>query len=141
MLTEATDPSSSESTLSPDSILPSTNDKRSIDENDQPHMSKRLRSSCSQASSSSSSNTTIVVKWIPPSQQCVTQLHTQSPSLFHFTRCLINNIISSTDHYLTDEHFRWLHSTLNLFNSDHNNEKFDVLIQTAYEAAKRNLVR
>jgi hypothetical protein len=139
MLTETMEPLStsslSEPTLSPDSILPSTNDKRSIDENDEPHLSKRLRSSCSQAS-----NTTTVVKWIPPSKQSVTRLQTQSSSLFQFTVFLISNILSSTDNHLTDEHSRWLHSILNLYDPDYNNETTDVLIQTASKVAKINLV-
>jgi len=127
---------SSESTSSPNSIIPSTSDKRSIDENDEPHISKRLRSSCSQAS-----NTTTVVKWIPPSKQLITHLQSQSSSLFQFTLSLINTILPSTDNHLTHEHSRWLHSTLNLYGHTDNNEKINVLIETACKVVKINLVR
>jgi hypothetical protein len=124
---------------SPNSIVPSTSDKRLIDENDEPHISKRLRSSCSQASNSS--NTTTIIKWIPPSKQFVTHLYSQSSSLFQFTLSLIRTIFSSTDNHLTDEHSRWLHSTLNLYGHNVNNEKNHVLIEKACKVAKISLVR
>jgi len=130
---------SSELVPSPNPIIPSTSDKRSIDENDEPHISKRLRSSCSQASNSS--NTTTIIKWIPPSKQFVINLQSQSASLFQFTLSLIRTIFSSTDNHLTDEHSRWLHSTLNLYGHNDNNEKINVLIETACKVAKLNLVR
>jgi hypothetical protein len=102
-------PSISEPTPSTNSIIPSTSDKRSIDENDEPHISKRLRSSCSQASNSS--NTTTVIKWTPPSKQHVTRLQSQATSLFQFAVSLVNIIDPSTDN-LTIEHENWLHSNL-----------------------------
>jgi hypothetical protein len=130
---------SSEPIPSPNPIVLSTNDKRSMDENDEPHISKRLRSSFSQTSNSS--NTTTIVKWIPPSKQRITCLQSQSGSLFQFTLSLVNTIFLSTDNHLTDEHTRWLHSTLNSYGHNYNNDKINVLIETAYKVAKLNLVR
>ncbi|CAF0979301.1 unnamed protein product [Rotaria sp. Silwood1] len=135
---------SSEPTPSTNSIIPSTSDKRSIDENDQPHIAKRLRSSCSQASNNVNTTTTTTttgIKWIPPSKQLVTHLQSQSSSLFQFTLSLIHTIFTSTDNHLTDEHSRWLHSTLNLYDHNYNSEKINVLIETACKVAKISLVR
>ncbi|CAF2592883.1 unnamed protein product [Rotaria sp. Silwood2] len=134
---------SSEPIPSTNSIIPSTSDKRSIDENDEPHIAKRLRSSCSQASNSSNTTTTTTtaIKWIPPSKQLVIHLQAQSSSLFQFTLSLIHTIFTSTDNHLTDEHSRWLHSTLNLYDHNYNSEKINVLIETACKVAKISLVR
>jgi len=125
-LNETLDSTSSESISSPDSIIPSTSDKRSIDENDEPHISKRLRSS----------SITTVVKWIPPSEELVIHLQSQSSSLYQFTSSLVNTILPSTDNDLTDEHSRWLHSTLNLYGHTDNNEKINCLIETACKSRK-----
>jgi hypothetical protein len=126
--------SSSESISSPNPILPSTIDKRSIDENAVPHVSKRLRSSCSQ-----SSNITTIIKWIPPSNELVRDLQSRSSSLFQFTLSLVNTILSSTVTHLTDEHSRWLHSTLYLYDPNYNNNKLHLLIETAWKIAQSNL--
>ncbi|CAF4382312.1 unnamed protein product [Rotaria socialis] len=134
-------PTSSEpiSATNTNSSSPSTTDKRSIDENGEPHISKRLRSSYSQAIDNT--NATTMVKWIPPSKQLVTNLQAQSSSLFQFTLSLIHTIINSTDNQITNEHSRWLHSTLNLYGHNYNNEKINVLIETACKVAKISLVR
>jgi len=121
-------------------IVPSTSDKRSIDENDEPHISKRLRSSCSQASNSSN-NPPIISKWIPPSKQLVENLQSRSESLFQFILSLVRTICPSTDNHLTDEHSRWLHSTLDSYGYNYNSEKLNVVIETAYIATKLDLVR
>ncbi|CAF1497847.1 unnamed protein product [Rotaria magnacalcarata] len=134
-------PTSSESisATTTNSSSPSTSDKRSIDENGEPHISKRLRSSYSQVTDNT--NATTMVKWTPPSKQLVTNLQAQSSSLFQFTLSLIHTIINSTDNQITNEHSRWLHSTLNLYGHNYNNEKINVLIETACKVAKISLVR
>ncbi|CAF3708171.1 unnamed protein product [Adineta steineri] len=119
--------------------LPSTSDKRTIDENDGPQATKRLRASSSQASNNC--NSTTIIKWIPPSNQLITHLQSQSSSLFQFILALIQTIISSADNQLTDEHSRWLYSTLDLYDHNYNNEKINILIETACKVAKINFVR
>ena len=115
-------------------LVPSSSEKRSIDENDQPHISKRLRSTCSQSSTS-----IIDVKWIPPSKQLITHLQSQCSSLFQFTRSLINTILPSTDLHLTVEHSRWLHSTISSYTDDSNPQKIDLLIETACQTRVRSI--
>lgn len=128
---------SAESIPCTNSHVSSTSDKRSIDENDEPHISKRLRSSCTPTIN----HTTTVLKWNPPSKQIVSHLQSQSSSLFQFTLSLIRTIITSTDNQLTEEHSRWLHLTLNLYDHNYNSDKINVLIETACKVAKISLVR
>jgi hypothetical protein len=116
--------------------IPSISDKRSGDENDEPRSVKRLRSSFLQ-----SDNSTTMIKWIPPSKQFVTSLHTQSSSLFQFILLLIHTILTSSDNHLTDEHCRWLHSTVHLYEQNYNIDKLSILIETACKVVKTNLVR
>jgi hypothetical protein len=127
---------SSEPVSSPSPIPTTTNDKRSIDENDEPHLPKRLRSSCSQSSP------TTMNQWIPPSKQFVTNIQSQSTSLFQFTLSLVHTIYSSIDdHLLTEEHLHWLHSALNSYGHNYNPVKINLLIETASLVAKISLVR
>jgi hypothetical protein len=123
--------------------LTSTGDKRSIDEHDELHLSKRLRSSSSHTSQSPTSinTTTAMIKWVPPSKHSVTRLQSQSSSLFQFILSLIHMILTSIDHQLTDEHSRWLHSTVNLYGHHYNRDKINLLIETACKVAKINFVR
>jgi hypothetical protein len=135
---------SSEQILSTNSIptpttITTAGDKRSSDENDGPHISKRLRSSCSQTSNGS--NITTVVKWIPPTKCLVTRLQSQSSSLFQFILSLIHTIFPSTDNHLTDEHTHWLHSTISLYGHNNNIDKINILIETACKVEKINFVR
>ncbi len=127
---------SSETDPSLDPIAPTASEKRSIDENAEPHLSKRLRSSSSQVSPS-----TTDTQWIPPSKQLVIQLQSQASSLLQFTLFLIESILSSADSDLTEEYSRWLHSTILSYDPHSNNDKIDLLIQAAWKAAKMNLVR
>jgi len=103
------------------------NDKRSTDENDEPRSSKRLRSS--------------IIQWIPPSKQFITNTQSQSSSLFQFVLSLIRTIIISTESFLTDEHYHWLHRTINQYDSNYNIDKLNILIETACIVAKLHLVR
>lgn len=112
----------------------SNSDKRAIDENAQPSLTKRLRSSYSQSNNSLTTNT--VLKWIPPSKQLVRRLQSQSSSLLQFISSLLEIILPSIDHPLTDEHSHWLHSTINSSDYEYNHEKIDLLITTAYRASK-----
>jgi len=109
----------------------STNDKRLSDENDQPRSSKRHRASCSRP----------ILQWIPPSKQSVTNLQSQSSSLFQFILSLVHTILTSSELHLTDEHYRWLHTTTNQYDSNYNIDKLNLLIETACIVAKRDLVR
>lgn len=126
----STPSSSSESDL----VVSSNNDKRAIDENDQPSLTKRLRSS-------HSLTTNTVVKWIPPSKQLVRRLQSQSSSIFQLISSLLELILPSIDHSLTDEHSRWLHTTINASDEEYNHEKIDLLITTAYEATKSGQIQ
>ena len=120
-----------------------TGDKRSTDENDEPHLSKRLRSSSLPGDQSPATTTTsaTMMRWIPPSKQSVTRLQCQSSSLFQFVLSLMPTILSSTEDQLTDEHSRWLHTTVNLYGHQYNAEKINLLIETACKVAKINFVR
>jgi hypothetical protein len=108
----------------------SMNDKRSSNENDEPRSSKRLRSSFSQT-----------IQWIPPSKQLVIHLQSQTESLFQFILSLVYTILTSSETHLTDEHYRWLHTTINHYDSNYNIDKLNILIETACIVAKRYLVR
>ena len=118
-----------------------TGDKRSTDENDEPHLSKRLRSSSLQVEQSPTTTMTTATTWIPPSKQLVTRLQSQSSSLFQFLLSLIHTILSSAADQLTDDHSRWLHSTVNLYGHQYSTEKINLLIETACKVAKINFVR
>ena len=136
-------PSSSTSSSSSTSIISNSNptafntiEKRSIDENDQPRLSKRLRSSCTQVTTAPGT-----VSWIPPSKQLVTRIQSQSSSLFQFILLLIRTILTSSDDRLTDEHSRWLHSTVKSYDDQCNTEKINLLIETACKVAQISFVR
>ena len=113
------------------------NDKRAIDENDQPSLTKRLRSS----HTVNPLTTNTIVKWIPPSKQLVRRVQSQSSSIFQLISSLLELILPSTDHSLTDEHSRWLHTTINASDDEYNHEKIDLLITTAYEATKSGQIQ
>lgn len=122
------------STLESDLVVSSSNDKRAIDENDQPTRTKRLRSS-------NPLTTNTVVKWIPPSKQLVRRIQSQSSSIFQLISSLLELILPSNEHSLTDEHSRWLHTTINTSDYEYNHEKIDLLIATAYEATKSRQIQ
>ncbi len=110
-----------------ETISISTNEKRSSDENDEPRSFKRLRPSTSQ--------------WIPPSKQLVSNLQSQSTSLFQFTLSMVQTILTSSESSLTDEHYHWLYTTIQQYDSNSNIDKLNVLIETACIVAKNDLVR
>ncbi len=112
--------------------LNSFNDKRSYNENDQPRSSKRLRSS--------SPLPLQTIQWIPPSKNFVTHIQFQSSSLFQFILTLVNTILKSSESNLTDEHYQWLYTTINHYDSNYNVDKLNVLIETACIVVKRGLV-
>jgi hypothetical protein len=116
----------------------STIDKRSSDENDEPRSFKRLRSSCSQ---SNDSQTMTTLPWIPPSKQQISRLQSQSSSLFQFVLLLVHTILTASQQHLTDEQYRWLHSTVHLYDEHSDSQKLDILIETACTVVKTNLVR
>jgi hypothetical protein len=135
-------PSTESSPSSSSSSVLVTGDKRSMDENDGSHLSKRLRSSSLHVDQSpATTTTTSMTRWIPPSKQSVTRLQSQSSSLFQFVLSLMPTILSSTEDQLTVEHSRWLHSTVNLYGHQYNTEKINLLIETACKVAKINFVR
>ncbi|CAF0723215.1 unnamed protein product [Adineta ricciae] len=114
------------------SITSSSTDKRTLDENDQSNSTKRLRSS--------STNSTIVKKWIP-SKQSVANIEFQSTSLFQFILSLISEILPSINCQFTDEHSRWIHSTLNLYGYYDDCDRHNFLIDIACKVAKLDRVR
>lgn len=114
-----------------------TGDKRSMDDQDESHLSKRLRSSCPTTTTTIQST----INWIPPSKQLVTRLHKQSSSIFQFILSLIQTIIVTTDQILTDEHSRWLHATVNHYEDEYNFDKIHLTIETALKVVKIDLVR
>lgn len=122
----------------PASASSSSGDKRSMEDQDESHHSKRLRSSCPTTNPSTVQS---VLQWIPPSKQLVTHLQSQSSSLFQFLLALIQTIFNSTDEPLTAEHSRWLHSTVNLYGEEYNVDKINLMIETACKVAKINFVR
>ena len=111
-------------------------DKRPNDENNEINSSKRLRKS----SSSQSMNSITIIPWIPPSTHLVTHLQSQSSSLFQFILSLVHIILTSSITHLTDEHFQWLHTTINLYDYHYNIDKLNLLIETACIVAKRDLI-
>jgi hypothetical protein len=115
----------------------SINDKRPGDENDEPPSSKRLRLSCSQSTNPTTNNN----QWIPPSKQLVTHLQSQSSSIFQFILSLVHTILTPSECHLTDEHCRWLHTSVNLYDHNYNIDKLNLLIETACIVAKTDLVR
>ena len=106
---------------------PISNPKRSTDENDHPHPSKRHRSTN--------------LAWIPPSKYEVDHFHIQSSSLFQFILSLLHTIIPSSEFHLTNEHYHWLHQTINHYHSNSNVDKLNLLIDTACMVVKNDLVR
>ncbi|UJR27984.1 hypothetical protein I4U23_009242 [Adineta vaga] len=126
-------------TMSNIPIVPSVADKRPSDENDEPHASKRLRSSCSQSNHPSS--TMSIIQWNPPSKQSLILLQSQSLSLFQFVLSLVRTILISSENSLTDEHYQWLQTTVNQYDSNCNSDKLNLIIQVACMVTKSNLVR
>jgi hypothetical protein len=106
------------------------NDKRLTNENEQPRSSKRHRLSSLQT-----------IQWIPPSKQLVIHLQSQSSSIFQFILSLVHTILISSEIHLTDEHYHWLHTTINHYDSNYNIDKLNLLIETACIVAKSDLVR
>ena len=118
----------------------SNTDKRPNDENDEINSSKRLRkSSSSQSMNSTTITTSNIIPWIPPSKHLVKHLQSQSSSLFQFILSLVHVILTSSITHLTDEHFHWLHTTINLYDYHYNIDKLNLLIETACIVAKRDL--
>lgn len=117
-------------------ILRTTNkiqEKRSIDENEKPKSTKRFRTSLKNGTNNEQTS-----DWNPPSKEIVDQLQIQSSSLFQFILSLVRTIFDSNDDRLTDEQFLWLKSTANAFGHQYNNEKVQVLIETACQVTKIN---
>ncbi|CAF0899518.1 unnamed protein product [Adineta ricciae] len=118
-------------TTNTNAIVQLATDKRPSDENDEPRASKRLRSSC--LHSNTLSPTTIhSLQWTPPSKQSLLLMQSQSLSLFQFALSLVQTIVTSSEHYLTDEHHQWLLATIKQYDSSCNDDRLEFIIQIAY---------
>lgn len=115
-------------------------DKRPSDENDEPRASKRLRSSCLQANTASPT-TMHSIPWTPPSKQSLLLIQSQSLSVFQFVLSLVQTMVTSSEHYLTDEHHQWLLATVKQYDGSCNDDRLEFIIQIASMVTKSSLVR
>ena len=127
-------------TANTNAIVQLATDKRPSDENDEPRASKRLRSSC--LHSNTLSPTMIhPIQWTPPSKQSLLLMQSQSLSLFQFALSLVQTIVTSSEHYLTDEHHQWLIATIKQYDGSCNDDRLEFIIQIACMVTKTSLVR